>query len=362
MKNRYIFLGLIILFSCKPNVKHEFEVIKVNPEASENVMLSDIASNVDYIALETNESCLITRIQNIELADQYIFINDAGRRILQFDTSGKFIRQIGREGRGPGEYSVIRGIAADIKNSILYVSCFSRKILSFDFNGELSNEINQEPSAEFITVVDENLWSVSTRMGIESEDNKYVNIASLTIYYPKNDNSDTLIIKKVGLTGMSGTSDPQAWHISDLGCSQFLYYPVLLSEPLIRDTLYEVKGDNLIPFLKLDFGLNDPSPEGSRQLLIRNIYRTNRYIFAEYVYNRNQNIFCYDITQSKNYNTDRSFTDNFFDMGIVQLRPLDLKNEKMYFVKDGFEIEGKIERMTENCNPVIFIVTLKSEG
>ncbi len=361
MKNTYIFLGFIILFSCKPNVKHEFEVIKVNLGASENVMLSDIASDVDYLVLETNESCLITRIQNIELTDQYIFINDAGRCVLQFDSSGKFIRQIGRKGRGPGEYSVIRGIAANIINGTLYVSCFNRKILSFDFNGQLINEMKQEPSAEFITVVDDMLWSVSTRMGVESEDNNYFNIASLTRYHPQN-KSDTLIIKKIVLSGVSGTMDPQAWHISDLGCSQFLYYPVLLSEPLIRDTLYEVKGDNLIPFLKLDFGLNDPSPEGNRQLLIRNIYRTNRYIFAEYIYNQNQNIFCYDLTQNKNYNIDRGFTDNFFDMGIVQLRPLDLKNEIMYFVKEGFEIEGKIEGVSENCNPVIFIVTLKREG
>ena len=77
------------------------EIISVNPGQSDSVSLSRIASGVEKILLETKESSIITRIQEIERTKQFIFVNDAGRRILQFDASGKFLRQIGSAGRGP---------------------------------------------------------------------------------------------------------------------------------------------------------------------------------------------------------------------------------------------------------------------
>jgi len=38
---------------------------------------------------------------------------------------------------------------------------------------------------------------------------------------------------------------------------------------------------------------------------------------------------------------------------------VDSKFDLMYFKKEGYELVGKVEGVTENSNPVVFIVELK---
>lgn len=356
MRTVYFGLFLCILFSCKHTLENGIQTVEVNPELSESISLSEIASNVEIIILETVESSLIRGITNLEITNQYIFINDAGRRVLQFDLSGNFVRQIGKQGRGPDEYSFVYNIAADPNNEILYVSS-QRKILCYDFTGELLFDIKQESSSEFVTVVNDQLWSISTRLGVESGNN-YANITHLTMYDSHGNPSDTLLVKNVELSALQGTIFPQAWYISDLGKRQYLYYPVLLQEPVIRDTLYEVKNNRLIPSYKFDFGLKEASNSNRKELTIKNIYRTSNYLFVEYAFKGEQLFFCKVLNRKTRYNVLNGFDDDIHNTGTIQLRPLDLRNNVMYFIKDAYEVADRIDTLSDNSNPVIFIVDL----
>ena len=68
-------------------------------------MKEDVES-IEYIPLETNDSCLISNTISLTADDDYIFLyNGKTKQVFQFNRKGKFIRQIGRVGEGPGEYA-----------------------------------------------------------------------------------------------------------------------------------------------------------------------------------------------------------------------------------------------------------------
>ena len=86
---------------------------------------------------------------------------------------------------------------------MLYISAF-KQILEFDFSGRLINEIKQGEVSEFITVSRDKILAVSTSFGINSNENKYLNITKLIRYTLQGIPLDTIIIKKIELPGIVG--------------------------------------------------------------------------------------------------------------------------------------------------------------
>ncbi len=78
-----------------------------NANKKQNLVLSSVASTVRYISLETTENNLMEGdILQIELSGNDIFICD-GRFVYKYDKNGKFLKKIGKQGRGPGEYGKV---------------------------------------------------------------------------------------------------------------------------------------------------------------------------------------------------------------------------------------------------------------
>jgi hypothetical protein len=359
MRINYMFFILLIAYSCNQNTEQTIKIIKVDADRSDSVRLSNIASKVDIVLLETTETSLVNRIQDIKKSDEYIFVNDAGSRVLQFNSAGRFVKQIGSSGRGPGEYNGINCFTIDSRNNLVYVASF-RQILVFDFSGKLINEIKQETMPEFLTVIGDEFWVVTTSMANKLENGTYLNITKLIKYNTQGNINDSIIIKKVILKSPQGTINPQSFFTSNLGRKQYVYYPVLLPEPVTRDTVYEMTGNILVPSIKLDFGGAAKPVNGRKQIFFANIFLSENYLFAEYNYNKNHTVLCYDFMANVKYYAKQGFIDDFFRSGVVQLKPLNLENGIMYFVKDAYEIVGKIDGVSENSNPVVFIVKLKS--
>lgn len=101
------------------------------------LLLSDIATNVEYIPLETNPESLLGVIADLKCSKDYIFIKHNGSPLLaQFNTNGKFIRHIGLIGRGPQEYLLIKKFSIDENNGLIFIQTnWSHKILVYDFEG-----------------------------------------------------------------------------------------------------------------------------------------------------------------------------------------------------------------------------------
>jgi hypothetical protein len=111
-----------------------------NLGAYSKVQMSELIIDVEYIPLETNSKCLIDRTDNIIVTADRIFVA-CDNYCYAFTRDGEFLTDIGRQGRGPGEWtSVVRGISVDETNRIVYLDV-GDNILEYTWDGKFVREV-----------------------------------------------------------------------------------------------------------------------------------------------------------------------------------------------------------------------------
>ena len=84
------------------------------------------------------------------VTDQYFFIGDGQSPILCFDRStGKFLRNIGSIGQGPGEYSNSTNMEVDAEAKLIYIRNGGSSYLCYDFEGKFIHTITM-PANQFL--------------------------------------------------------------------------------------------------------------------------------------------------------------------------------------------------------------------
>lgn len=102
-------------------------------EIEREVKLSDIASSVEYVRLETTDEGLVHYLMpNMMHRTSKYFIFGDRKNVMQFTIDGKFVRNIGRQGKGPGEYNYIRQVDVDEKAGKVYVLSSGRRFNVYD--------------------------------------------------------------------------------------------------------------------------------------------------------------------------------------------------------------------------------------
>ncbi|MFN3554476.1 MAG: 6-bladed beta-propeller [Bacteroidales bacterium] len=85
-------------------------------------LLSEYFNEVHYVVLETTQDALLHGVSKVLFHDGHFFISD-NRNVYQYDKKGSFIRQFGRLGHGPGEYSgMIRFTIDPVNEEVLIFS------------------------------------------------------------------------------------------------------------------------------------------------------------------------------------------------------------------------------------------------
>jgi hypothetical protein len=131
MKNKlFIMILCYSIISCiKPN-KEIFQekstyFIDLDSIKREGIfMTSDIFKKINVIILENNDYALISDISGIEIYGNNIFIMDTHlvNKLFVFDkTTGKYLRQIGSLGQGPGEYLSVSDFCIDTIQKKIYL-------------------------------------------------------------------------------------------------------------------------------------------------------------------------------------------------------------------------------------------------
>lgn len=85
---------------------------------------SDIFKKLNVIILENHDYALISDIAGIAISGNNIFILDTDKvnKLFVFDkTTGKYLRQIGSQGQGPGEYLSVSDFCIDIARKEIYL-------------------------------------------------------------------------------------------------------------------------------------------------------------------------------------------------------------------------------------------------
>lgn len=101
----FISLGIFLLiYRCNKN-SHTSSDLYINLDSRNEVSIFDIFSKIEIIPLETNDTCLIGDIDKLILHDSLFYLLDTKQNSVSiFNQEGKFIQNIKRIGRGPGEY------------------------------------------------------------------------------------------------------------------------------------------------------------------------------------------------------------------------------------------------------------------
>lgn len=147
LKFNYLLL-LLLLMGCRENsankrpgsgdiIKYELDIEKSLGKPV-SMDLTDIGDEIEYIPLESGIESYIKSIWGISLSDSFIFVSD-GDRLLQFSRYGVFIRMVGSQGRGPGEYLAVSGFNFNKEgNEILVLS--PGKLTKFSTSGKFLSE------------------------------------------------------------------------------------------------------------------------------------------------------------------------------------------------------------------------------
>lgn len=97
---------------------------------------SSLIDSYELVFLETNEASLIGEISRVIRKDGLIFVLDTHKtnRLLVFDEKGKYIRSIGRQGNGPGEY--VQATDFDYERGVVFLfDNLSNSISEYDTSG-----------------------------------------------------------------------------------------------------------------------------------------------------------------------------------------------------------------------------------
>lgn len=391
MKKLTTILLFILLLSCNrsKNQTTGDELIKIDLLSGADLTLSnlsEIASDIQYIPLQTIDSSLLSRIDKVVIQGDNIYINDSGTDIICFDKIGNFIGRLSKVGRGPGEYTFIRDfdISSDSKKLILLSN---GKILLYDLNG---NEFTFSRSIDLYEGVLKISFIPNSHDVLVSNGPWFGNETSLNLVI--NLNRDTLLIKPNCYTyeksgpGMRATNDAIQYKLGDKVCFKEGF----------SDTIFYVnnKLDRLSPHLILDSHETVPPPKVRGDLeyakahagefsSVAVAYEVPRYIFYYYMYKSTPHKIIYDKVSNKKYElAENAIVDDLnggpnIDLnmqnctGTYFYASIDAIIFKKYIQSDEYanatvkeqkkkvELKGIADLVKDSDNPLLIIVTPK---
>lgn len=350
-------------------------------DSGKNVGGADFGKILDttfrIVPLATNEDCLISRIDKLEIVDGKFYIMDCkSQSVFIFNPDGSSAGKIHKRGRGPGEYTNLSCMTVTDDN-IIVIDIFAQKQVTYDRQ-------TLQPVSDDYDLFNQ-LWCTDLFA-----------IGDVTCYI--NDWSDSSG-GKYRLFSKSGKED---------GCSGYLpfekdpdvlgingpQYGIAGNEALViysgDDLIYKVSKDSVCVQYRMEF--KDPKVEytsgrpekvfednrGRNAVLgINRIQQSERYIFAEVTFTGETDYsFIYDKEKNNTliyeFATVGNFSDRFgFFVDWV------IGNKAIYCVEANTlvshkfgpdrtpetrfekELYGLLDTLSENDNPVLFIFDLK---
>lgn len=132
---------LLSVFGCSTNTQ-EFviDVEKALDGGTKVVMLSDVASEIEYVAINTGDEFLddFKRLDFIAAKDGFYVVpmSLGAESFYKFSSDGNMISKFNRQGRGKGEYSLVANVSYCEDKDELVVTDMADKILVYNGNGD----------------------------------------------------------------------------------------------------------------------------------------------------------------------------------------------------------------------------------
>jgi hypothetical protein len=243
----------------------------------EEVNLSRFVNGIKYIKLETTSESMIGGYAQFEVTNDFVIVRQMGPsskwQILLFDkATGKFLREIGKAGRGPGEFAMYSLIPFNPVKKEIYATDTRGNILIYNLNGVYTGKIvipefkKDEPVA-FTSILDYDTFVMQVVNTSGSEKRKLLLLSSngKTKTFPNKLMLDTTKIKRI--------ISPPPWGFGNF----YIWDNKTNFIELYCDTLYQITKNSMIPRYFFDWGkYNSPY---SKQLWL-----SDRQHFYDYFY------------------------------------------------------------------------------
>ena len=287
--------------------------------------------------------------------------------VLVFNKDGKFVRSIGSRGQGPGEHNTVNNVAVDDKNSRLFILAGGpSKVICYHLDGTFIKETRLNQSDWYFDINYNNGELFIACLGWEGK------IANEKVFRMNDilQVTDSIICwEKYYGVGFHAEISPL--RIVKNGTSVYVYPKEVYAKwyapnvKVLRDTLYRLEDNQLIPELKLKFRNDGFDGYGDKIIDLHNLYRSSRYIFAHYKYNPNNRernseqmkkyYFCYDTKTGRGYNMLDGYLDDIHGIKErITIRPLSTDSEYFYYWYTHMNPNDR-----EEPNPVLYIGKLK---
>lgn len=324
--------------------------IPVNVKENHRLRLSDIALEVKRIELEFSEESALGRVRKVQVFNDSVFVLDQFDNLFVFDNKGKYSRQIGRPWKSRSLGSNFSDFTIDEEDGSIYISTLKDDILKFD-NRNRSFSISGVSSGRNAIYCNDRQLIVFSSQYLEKTSLGLRNQTKLFMCSLDNLALDSLIVTRSypqkPVFSFMTTYD----YVSRAANDTYVYVPVMDPETIVRDTVYRFHDNKLLPALKLKFSNEgELDDSGVKTILLRKIWLSENYVFAEYTYKREKYIFCHDFRTGKGVNAKQGIRDDIFRCGTIELRPLG--NDMFYYTHQKEGTEGE-------KNPDIYIGKFK---
>ena len=257
----YLLPILLILASCSNNKENSqdglinIDVLEAFRE-KKTVNLSEFVKEVEFVQFESSKDTYFMNARSCTVGDKYIMIADDGEnRVILFDRNGKFIRHIGRKGKGPGEYNNPWQAAMDPDEEFIFIADgIIQKIIKYSVSGEFIDEISTIDLAlgrfmDEIRFINDDQFVVLMRRPIRPADG----YASM-LMYDEDLNLVKEILPRANDENLCLSTNPNG--VFGLGKNRMTFW-----EPFL-DTLYTITPDgDALPTHVVGFSKGGPSRE-----------------------------------------------------------------------------------------------------
>lgn len=255
------FALLLVLFACKDKTSTDtcpVAVVGKQLFSPEEVLLSDIASDMKIIPLETNDSCLIGRGLEFQIRDEGILFRDV--RLLLFDAKGQFVRTLFNIGPGPDEVDGF--LDYSIRDSLIYITTLSYQCRVYNFRGELKDQYKIPIFTNGLAALGNGKF-ISAMYGWGNGD-----ISGRVVFFDKERVIKTLR-KPYSIDGVIPDSYPMGKEAKFISFEGDTY----MKETLC-DTIYKIDVDNdtIRPVLAYDFGKWKSNPSNRYNVPVQELF------------------------------------------------------------------------------------------
>ena len=282
MKSKYFIFLIIITFSCNSKNENLYETINLQKafEDKKSININEIATNFESIRLETKDECLTGAGLAVYSNDQYLIAIDR-EKILLFDRKdGKFIREIGHKGNGPGEYSRTYSVMPFNEGKNIVYAGRNRKRYGYSLDGQLKDTLALPELVSEIGNIDDNVFAGYLPDYFGDQKNK------LALFSHK----DPLIKTFPNYLSAPKTSSIIVWNPGSWFYKQDkqLYF-----FQLFNDTVFHVETNSLTPKYVFNMGQYSPpyemktSPvfESTKYFFMRTIQESSKYLICSFNFN-----------------------------------------------------------------------------